>query len=181
MSNVSADKRKARRTLLIIFGVCIAPFILAAIAYNFFPTRERVNYGELLEPRPLPGTALEKLKGKWVLLQVDGGACDAACEKKLFNMRQTRIAQNREMDRVERVWIRLDDKTPDERIAPLVEGVHVIADPGPEFRKAFPGEAAAHIYVIDPLGNVMLRYPPDADPKKMMKDLSRLLKVSRTG
>lgn len=183
MSNANPEqrKRKAQRTLIIIFIVCITPFIAATIAFNFFPPTDHLNYGELLEPAPVPGTALEKLKGKWVLLSFDSGACDSKCETKLFNMRQARTAQNREMDRVERVWVQLDDKTPDEKIAPLYEGAHVIADPGAEFRAVFPGDIAAHIYLVDPLGNLMLRFPPDADPKKMMKDLSRLLKVSRVG
>lgn len=185
ISNENPEQRKkARRTLLTILAICIAPFVAATIAFNFFPTSGRVNYGDLLPPTPLPDDVLGELKGKWVLLHFDSGACGAACETKLFNMRQSRTAQGREMDRIERAWVVLDDKTPATRQQPLYEGVYLLRNTPERFIEAFPASAnarAAHIYLIDPLGNVMLRFPADADPKRMIKDLQRLLKVSRTG
>ena len=193
-SNDAAEKqkRKSRWTLLAVLAVCIAPFIAATVAFHYFPTSGRVNYGDLLEPQPVPKAAFlhegkpfkfESLKGKWVLLHFDSGDCDAACEGKLFNMRQSRTAQGREMDRIERVWIIQDDKTPTAQQQPLYQDVYLLRNPQMAFTDIFPATAdlRAHIYLIDPLGNLMLRFPPDADPKRMIKDLQRLLKVSRIG
>jgi hypothetical protein len=184
ISNADAEKqRKAQRTLLTILAVCIAPFLAATIAFNFFPTSGRVNYGDLLEPVPLPEAGLGGLKGKWIMLSFDNGTCDQACQAKLFNMRQSRTAQGREMGRVERLWIRLDEIQPSAQIAPLYEGMHVVGKPNPQFMASFPpaDEVQKHVYLVDPLGNLMLRFPADADPKRMIKDLHRLLKVSRVG
>jgi cytochrome oxidase Cu insertion factor (SCO1/SenC/PrrC family) len=185
-------KRKAQRTLLLIFAICIAPFVAATIVFIFFPPDDRLNYGDLLEPTPVSTFMLQRegkaftlaeLKGKWVMLHFDSGECAAVCETKLFNMRQSRTAQGREMDRIERVWVRADTKQPDVKLEPLYTGVHRLDNPSPEFVAAFPAttDVRAHIYLIDPLGNLMLRYPPDADPKRIIKDLARLLKVSRVG
>ncbi len=186
-------RRRGRLKALAILLVCAAPTLAAYLAYYVWPPQGRVNYGELIEPRQVPATALAgvdgkpfslaDLKGKWVLLQVDDGACREACEAKLFNMRQSRLAQGREMERMERVWLLSDEAPPGEQVARLTEGMRIARASGSPVLQAFPAEASVkdHIYLIDPLGNLMLRYPKDADPRKMIKDLARLLKVSRIG
>ncbi|HKO88614.1 MAG TPA: cytochrome C oxidase subunit I [Burkholderiales bacterium] len=172
--------------------MCIAPFVAATIAFNFFPPSDRVNYGDLLEPHPLPDSVfehegksfkLDALKGKWILLHFDSGDCNRACEAKLFNMRQSRTAQGREMERIERVWVIQDDVMPSPEQRALYEDMYVLRKPQAQFMGLFPAttDLRGHIYLVDPLGNLMLRFPPDADPKKMIKDIQRLLKVSRIG
>ena len=98
-------------------------------------------------------------------------------------MRQSRLAQGREMDRIERVWVVLDAAAPSPAVERLTDEVHVVRGQGPNVMAPFPAAESVrdHVYVIDPLGNVMLRFPRDADPRRMMKDISRLLKVSRVG
>jgi hypothetical protein len=114
---------------------------------------------------------------------IDSAACDAYCEKKLYFMRQARLAQGKEMGRVERAFL-ITDKAPiaPEKLAPY-EGTWFLRAGSREFLESFPaaGSRAAHIYLVDPLGNVILRYPRDPDPRRMIKDLQRLLKVSRIG
>jgi hypothetical protein len=140
------------------------------------------NYGTLIAPQPLPGEALAALRGRWVLVQIDGGACDAYCERKLYFMRQVRRATGRDMARVERLWLVTDDVAPAPALAAAIEGTVIArADSGLVARFPAEGSAAAHIYLVDPLGNLMLRFPRDPDPSKMLKDLQRLLKVSRFG
>jgi cytochrome oxidase Cu insertion factor (SCO1/SenC/PrrC family) len=167
------------------------PLVAALIAYHFFPPAGRTNYGELIEPRPMPRVTLERLdggrltlaelKGKWVMLQADHGACGAECREKLFHMRQVRLAQGRNMDRVERVWLVLDAGRPGADIAWLHEGA-VVARAAPELLAALPGaDVRDHIYLLDPHGDLMLRFPKGADPKRMIKDLERLLKYSGIG
>jgi hypothetical protein len=140
------------------------------------------NYGTLLAPRPLAVGALAQLRGKWVLVQLDGGACASACERKHYAMRQVRRAQGREMRRVERLWIVTDAAAPRVELLAAIEGTH-IAPGGGALAAQFPAERAPseHIYLVDPLGNLMLRFPADPDPARMVKDLQRLLKYSGFG
>ena len=135
------------------------------------------NYGELLPPRALAGAPLEALRGKWVLVSFDAAACDAYCEKKLYFMRQARRAQGKEMERVERLWVVTDGGKPRPEVLAAIEGTRLTS-----FRlEGFPGNIRDHIYLVDPLGNLMMRFPRDPDPSRIIKDLQRLLKLSRFG
>jgi len=140
------------------------------------------NYGTLLSPRPVPIAALAGLKGKWVLVQFDGGACAAACERKLYFMRQVRRAQGREMERIARLWLITDASQPSPALLAAIDGT-VIARESAALAASFPaeGEVTAHIYLVDPLGNLMMRFPPDPDPSRVIKDLKQLLKFSGFG
>jgi hypothetical protein len=85
------------------------------------------------------------------------------------------------MDRIERVWLVLDAGRPAPELARLHDGA-VVARAAPELLAALPAtEVRDHIYLLDPHGNVMLRFPKHADPKRMIKDLERLLKYSGIG
>jgi len=138
------------------------------------------NYGTLLTPRPVTLPAAGELKGKWVLVQFDGGACGAACERKLYFMRQVRRAQGREMPRVARLWLVTDTTAPNAELRAAIEGTLI----APATAVAeFPAERSVsdHIFLIDPLGNLMMRFPRDPDPARVIKDLRRLLKASSFG
>jgi cytochrome oxidase Cu insertion factor (SCO1/SenC/PrrC family) len=175
---------------LAIFAVCAAPLAAALVSYHFFPPAGRTNYGELVAAKPLPPVrvarldgrpfSLAELQGKWVMLQADEAACGKPCQAKLFNMRQARLAQGKHMDRVERVWLLVGGGEPSSEIARLYEGA-VVARATPELLAALPArDARDHVFLVDPRGNLILRFPPDADPKKMIRDLERLLKYSST-
>jgi len=138
------------------------------------------NYGTLLKPRPVTLPAAGELKGKWVLVQFDGGACAAACERKLYFMRQVRRAQGREVPRVARLWMVTDSVAPSAELRAAIEGTVIApAAAGADF----PAERSVsdHIYLVDPLGNLMMRFPRDPDPARVIKDLQRLLKASSFG
>ena len=139
------------------------------------------NYGTLLPPRPVALPAIAALKGKWVLVQFDGGACGAACERKHYFMRQLRRAQGKEMQRIERLWLVTDAVPPRAELLAAIEGT-VIAPAGTAAAE-FPAERSVtdHIYLVDPLGNLMMRFPRDPDPLRVIKDLQRLLRVSSFG
>lgn len=172
---------KPRTTLLLIALACAAPVILATLAYFFgWAPGSSANYGELIPPRQLEGAPFEKLRGKWVLVAFDGAACDSTCEKKLYYMRQTRRAQGKEQVRIERLWLLTDGGRPRPELLAALEDAHV-APADARLLEPFPGNPADHIYLVDPLGNLMLRFPRDPDPKRIIKDLNRLLKYSRIG
>lgn len=186
-------RRRSRITLTLIFAVAVAPFALAWLAYLFWEPERHINHGELIEPRPLPAASLtrrdgtpfrlEGYKGKWVLLHADSGACDEPCRKQLYYMRQARLAQGANRERIERVWLITDDRALSPEIAALVDDVALVRAGGSALVAALPAprDPSDHIYLVDPLGNLMLRFPRDPDPKGIVKDLQRLLKVSRIG
>jgi hypothetical protein len=195
------DAGKVRRTgrwkLFAVLMVCAAPLILSYLTYYVIKPSGRTNYGTLIDPRtrPIPAMAsttldgrpekLEQYAGKWVMLKVGGGGCLDACQKQLFAMRQWRLMQGKNMDRVERVWLVTDDKPLDTMTIRQYDGMHLLRAPNEAVQKWLPAEAgtapADHIYLIDPLGNLMMRFPVDPDPRKVYKDISKLLKASAIG
>jgi cytochrome oxidase Cu insertion factor (SCO1/SenC/PrrC family) len=191
MSEESAKPERSLRSLWLIAVVCVAPLLASYIAYYFWQPSGHVNHGELLEPRPVPDTPLtladgaafewSSLRGKWVLMTADAGACGTFCQQKLVYMRQVRLAQGKETDRIERVWLVTDDVPPAAALVAQHQGVWLAHAAGAPVLKWLPvaGSLADHIYVIDPLGNLMMRYPRDADPRRMVKDVARLLKHSQ--
>jgi hypothetical protein len=190
-SDASARPRRSTLTLWLILAVCAAPVIGSYIAYYFWQPAGHVNYGELIEPRPVPDAALEltdgrhfrlsDLKGEWLLLAADRAACDERCRLKLTYMRQMRLAQGKEKERIERVWLLTDPGVPDPALVAEHPGLHIVRANRNEILRALPAAAspADHIYVVDPLGNLMMRFPRDADPRRMLKDVSRLLRHSK--
>lgn len=164
----------------------LAAFFALPVAASWFLWRFELapgttgNYGTLLPPRPLALAPLAALKGRWVLVQFDSGACDAWCERKLYFMRQVRRAQGKDMPRVERLWLVTDAVQPRAELLAAIEGT-VLAPAGAGAE--FPAEKSVtdHIYLVDPLGNLMMRFPRDPDASRIIKDLQRLLKVSGFG
>jgi cytochrome oxidase Cu insertion factor (SCO1/SenC/PrrC family) len=182
-------RAKGRRTLLLLAVVAIAPVIASYSAYYFFPREQRTNYGELLATVPAPalaGTradgrpfALAQLRGKWVLIVSAPGACDALCARALHATRQARTIQGREKERVQRVWLVTDNAAPDPAL--LAEHPDLqIARVSPDALGGLPA-GVDRIYLVDPLGNLVLAFPGDPDIKKVAKDIERVLRASRIG
>ena len=192
---MSDEERKpsGRASLVLVAVVCVAPFIASFVAYFMWQPSDRVNYGELLPPAQLVWPALSdvagapfditRLRGKWVYLTVDSGACGEHCRGKLWKMRQVRRTQGKHMERIERLWLIEDAFAPDAALLKEHEGAWIVRAAGSTLLAQFPaaGARSDHIYLLDPLGNLVLRYPRDADPSRMRKDIERLLKVSRIG
>lgn len=180
---------RGRRTLVLIAAVALAPIVGATLAYYFFPRTAQTNYGKLLAVRPAPevtGTtldgkpfALSRLHGRWVLMHAGSGNCAAACARELYATRQARTIQGREQDRVMRAWLITDVATPDPRILQQHPGV-IVARVPPGALTALPAGTAG-IYLVDPLGNLVLQYPEDPDIKALGNDLGRLLRASSIG
>lgn len=183
--------------MLAILSVCASPLIFSYITYYVIKPSSRTNYGTLLDPRqyPMPRlgsvtldgkpTELDAYKGKWLMVQIDSGNCEQACRKKLYDMRQLRTAQGKERDRVERVWLITDKEPLDTVLMREYDGTRMLRVPPAVLQSWLPAEQGRtfsdHIYMIDPLGNLMMRFPKNADPNRIKKDLGRLLKASSIG
>jgi len=168
--------RLLRNKALWIALVCAAPLVLGSAAYLLgWSPGTPSNYGELLPPQVIPSVG--ELRGKWVLLSFDPAACDANCERKVYVMRQVRRAQGKDMERIERMWVVTDAGKPRADVLAASEGMRL----GRFAADGFPGPTTEYIYLIDPLGNLMMRFPRDPDPSKVIHDLQRLMKYSRFG
>ena len=180
-----------RAKLGLIAACFAAPIVASLVVYHFFPPTESASYGELVTPTAIteqPFTAGEggefrfpRLQGKWLLVVSDSGDCPEACVAKLTSLRQVRLALGRNADRVVRVFVVDDTRALSRATLAPFEGTRVaITLPG----LSLPTGAAndrAHIYVVDPRGLVMMRFPAKGDGKRILKDLNRLLKASQIG
>jgi hypothetical protein len=179
----------SRRTLLLIAAVCIAPVVASYTMYYFFPRDAQVNYGALLPTAPAPavegmrpdGTPfrLAELGGRWVLVVRGGGDCGVECQRVLYATRQARTIQGREQERVVRAWLVTDDAPPPAAV--LADHPDAVVARVDAARAAALPWGDGAILLLDPLGNVVLRYPGDPDVKGLARDLTRLLKASRIG
>lgn len=196
MSSIVEPKRPQRLTLYLVIAICIAPVIASYFVYYFVRPDARSNYGTLIEPqRPLPplhlttldGRAFEAnaIKGKWTMVMVAGGACPRACEDRLYHLRQVRLTTGKDRDRVARVWLVPDREPLSTTLMREYDGTEMLrADPRELAAWLGNNEAASyadHIYIVDPLGNLMMRFPIDADPSKTKRDLAKLLRASHIG
>jgi len=165
-----------------IFIACAAPLLFGWLVYEQrWISGPAANYGELITPpRPLAGP-LERLRGKWVLVTFDNvNTCADACERKLYIVRQVRRAQGENAARVTRLWITTDGGRPAGALLEAIAGTE-FSDADAELERAFPGPILEWIYLVDPRGNLMMRFPASPDPTRMIRDLERLLKYSSVG
>jgi cytochrome oxidase Cu insertion factor (SCO1/SenC/PrrC family) len=161
----------------------------------------QTEHGDLVYPaRPLPEFSFpapgdgrltrEDLQGTWTLLYIDGWDCDTACVDALYNTRQIRTALGKDMDRVQRIFLvngpcceirDLGQEHPDLNIAWLDgAGKDALVEILPGDENADP-LVSGRVYLVDPLGNLMMSYGPRSEPKGILTDLKKLLKLSHIG
>lgn len=183
---------KSQRTLVLFFIIGTLPVIGSYALYKWWKPSSQTNHGELLETRSAglqqfrpegisSGKTLgEVVQKKWVFLTVQTANCDARCQKKLYLMRQIRTAQNENMERVERVWVIVGEGQPDPQLLKLHPGLHLTRVPNLDNLSQLPlgTDAGEYIFIIDPLGKLVLRYDDRSEPKGILKDLGRLLRFS---
>ena len=182
--------------MLAVLLVCASPVVASYLTYYVIRPEGRRNFGELIDPqRPLPAIAattldgkamrMTALKGQWLLLSVAGGACDAHCEKNLYFQRQLRESLGREKERLDRVWLVNDDAPVNGDLRPALASSTVLRVTATEVAQWMEPAAGKHledhIYLVDPMGNLMMRFPADMDAAaaaKAKRDLDRLLRAS---
>jgi cytochrome oxidase Cu insertion factor (SCO1/SenC/PrrC family) len=200
-----AEQRAApagsRKQIWILIGAFFAPLVLAFVLYYGLGIRPHgsTNKGDLIHPPvalpevELPGMGDEKLaadalRGKWSVVYVGDGACDERCREALTLMRQTRLALGDDMPRVQRVFLVsgncCDEAYLEREHAGLLLG-RVDNPAGQSLLDMFPDATQAatlgRSYLVDPLGNLMMKYEPDAPEKGLLEDLKKLLKLSHIG
>jgi hypothetical protein len=193
---------EARRTVLgrwkmvIVLLCCAAPVVASYFTYYVIRPEGRSVYGELVDPqRPVPnitGTSpdgakfqLPALKGQWLLVAVANASCDALCEQQLYLQRQLRESLGREKDRLDRVWLVSDAAPIPARLEAALRGATVVRVPADHLEQWLAPSAGhalgEHLYLVDPMGNWMMRFPARMDPagaSRAKRDLDRLLRAS---
>lgn len=195
---VASDSRRTRvgrLKMLAVLAICAAPVVASYLTYYVIRPEGRRNYGELVEQRQLPPIAataldgssvvLRSLRGQWLLVSVSGGECGAACERHLYLQRQLRESLGKDKDRVDWVWLVTDGKPVREALRPALGQATVLrVDPAPlaQWLTPAPGRSLAdHLYLVDPMGNWMMRFPAELElstASKARLDLERLLRAS---
>jgi len=193
---VQPSQQPGRWKMLLLLLICALPVLASYFTYFVVRPDGRRNFGELINPqRSVPdlaaitlqgqATNLRQLKGQWLLVSVAGGACDSACQQHLYLQRQMREALGKDKDRLDWVWLVADTTAPSDTLLPALTGATVLrVAPAPlaDWLTPAPGQALAdHLYVVDPMGNWMMRFPAALDlagASKAKKDLNQLLRAS---
>ena len=186
-----------RLKMLLVLAICAAPVVASYLTYFVIrPDGRTTNYGTLIQPtrmlpplmlRGLDGRAVDAaaLRGQWLLVAVGPGACDSACDRRLYMQRQLREMLGRESGRIDKLWF-VTDGAP---VNPALQAAVGAGTPVTVLRadraalarwlEPAPGHALEdHLYLVDPMGEWMMRMPADPDPAKVKRDLDRLLRAS---
>ncbi|MEL7448851.1 MAG: hypothetical protein AAFN78_06555 [Pseudomonadota bacterium] len=204
--STTVDPAAQRRGRLVLLGLALlfmGPLAASWIWYfsgsSPAETRGTTNRGELISPaRPLAQVAFPSLdgpapdsfpRGVWTLMLIDGSGCQTACQETLINLRQVNLALGNDVDRLRHALL-VTGTAPDVAALRTQHRDLFLLDAtggaGPLFFKPFPTDAngavdGSRVYLSDPLGNLMMSYPMDGDPKNMLKDIEKLLRLSRIG
>lgn len=177
---------RGRGTLIGLAALFFLPLFAAFWLYYAGGWRPAgsTNHGELISPaRPL--SASETLRGKWTLVYVGEDTCTTECRKALWTMRQTRLLLAEDMDRVQRVFIAAAGCCEPDFLAREHPGLRVVAADDAAalaWLGAFPRATGRDfLYIVDPLGNLMMRFDLAQNPKGLKADLEKLLKLSHIG
>ncbi len=197
---------KGQRNLLILGALFIGPMVLAYILVNNmhgFGEFNTKNHGELINPaKPLNDVTLTQVNGenfklsdlrsKWVMVYIGSADCDVKCSENLYKMRQSRLAQRGEHNRIKRLYISIDGKPASslQTILPEHQGLEVVYGDNSQIQQVLnqfelTQDAVSNeivgMFIVDPLGNLVMRYPTGFEAKGLIKDLTLLLKASYIG
>ncbi|MDD0815889.1 hypothetical protein PSQ39_14730 [Curvibacter sp. HBC28] len=196
-ANVAGPRtRLGRLKMLAVLAVCAAPVIASYFTYYVVRPSGQRSFGELIEPqRELPSVAarslegqsvpLPKLKGQWLLISVASGACESVCEQHLYLQRQLRESLGKDKDRMDWVWLVNDEAPVKSSLLPALDQATILRVPSEALAAwlspASGHQIADHLYVVDPMGHWMMRFPARLDlagAAKAKKDLERLMRAS---
>jgi len=188
--------RMGRWKMLLVLLVCAAPVIASYLTYYVVRPEGRRNFGELIDPqRPLPDLMAQTLDGtqvnlrtlqdQWLLISVAGAQCDTVCAKHLYLQRQLREGLGKNKDRLDWVWLIEDTAPVPAEILPALKTATVLRVPAQVLQTwLLPAQGAKlsdHLYLVDPLGNWMMRFPALLTAEQApnaKRDLERLMRAS---
>jgi hypothetical protein len=188
--------RRGQFKLFWLMALCSAPVLIAYLLFYVVRPGGQAGYGALIDPaRAMPVASVQRLsgessnlaslKGQWLLVNVAPGICQGVCEQRLLMTRQLRESMGKDKDRIDWVWLVSDTAPVSPALMPALKDAIVLRMSKQDLAQWLtpePGKALAdHLYLVDPLGNYMMRFPMDLSLKeapKARRDLSRLLKAT---
>ncbi len=191
-----ARTRSGRIKMLLVLLVCAAPVVASYLMYFVVRPDARSNYGTLIQPtrsmlalplRALDGTAVDadSLRGQWLLVVVGPADCPEACQRRLYMQRQLREMLGRDRDRIDKVWLVTGGGEPSSALREALGDdptLHVLRAPLDAVSAWLEPTAGApldeQLYLVDPMGEWMMRFPSDAQPARVKRDLDRLLRAA---
>lgn len=207
-ASAPAKLNKGRITILLVFLTCALPIAAAFYLYFFDKPEGTNNYGTILDPQVDVSTdvfkningddfTMQQVADKWVLIQVINSNCDEVCQNTMYFQRQARASKGKEQGRIERVVFVTDDGPLETLLLRQFPDVHFVRASEDQLKGWLPleqgivgnkgsadiGTVRDHVFVADPLGHVMMRFPPNNTLQfdKFRKDISRLLWASNIG
>lgn len=193
---MATQRRSGRIKMLLVLAICAAPVIASYLTYFVVRPDAKSNYGTLIQPtRPMPrltlraldgrAVPLRSLEGQWLLVVVGPAGCDTSCEQRLYAQRQLREMLGRERERLDKVWFVTDEAEPRAALvnaaksSPEVTVLRFDRAALAQWLTPDPGHGLEeHLYLVDPMGHWMMRFPVEFDPGKVKRDLERLLRAS---
>jgi SCO1/SenC len=195
-TTATKPRNSGRLQLLLLALLFATPVLLGTWMYYFSPpSGAQTNYGQLVQPQvTMPALAgvlhdgkplsSRSWQGKWWMVSFQQGECSDACARQLYIMRQLRLIQGKDADEIERVMFLLDDSAVPAKVLAAYEGNLFVRDQAQRYAQLFAQAGGTkvdvnqHLFLVDPLGNLMMRYPPNADVEKIKKDLGKLIRLS---
>lgn len=194
-----ARTRTGRIRMLLVFVICAAPILFSYLTYYVIRPQGTASYGELIEPqRDLPAIVakdlngqpvqLQNLRGQWLFIAVSDHPCEQACGKLLYVQRQLHKSLGKQQDKLERLWLISNSTQVDANFIQALQGANVLrVDPNELSQWLYPakgGQLSDHLYLVDPMGRWMMRFPSQVDaedaPTKIKRDLERLLRAANS-
>ena len=193
---IASRTRMGRIKMLAVLLICASPVIASYLTFYVIRPEGRRNFGELVQPqRALPDLAakaldgktvnLQELKGQWLLVSVASGACGEPCQRHLYLQRQMREGLGKEKERMDWVWLLNDDAPVAETLLPALKDATALRVPPAGLSSWLAPEAGhaleEHLYLVDPYGNWMMRFPAKLDTQgeaKVKRDIDRLLRAA---
>jgi cytochrome oxidase Cu insertion factor (SCO1/SenC/PrrC family) len=185
------QQQKSKNIPLLILLICLIPVVGSTLLYLFWKPSDFVNNGELIGPNPVgelrvgifnnsPFT-FSVVDGRWAFVSMASVSCEEDCQKRLYLMRQIRLTQGAESERIDRILFSLDGLELSPELVSQHAGTYFVESTEEELNQIF-GEYTDRdrfIYLIDPVGNLMMKFPDGMNPSLIKKDVSKLLKISK--
>jgi hypothetical protein len=194
-----ARTRTGRFRMLLVFAICAAPVLFSYLTYYVIRPQGTASYGELIEPqRDIPAIVAKDLNGRpvqlqsllnqWLFITVSNGKCEQECEKLLYVQRQLHKSLGKQQDKLDRLWLITDSEPVDATLVEALQGATVLRVDSKELSQwlypASGGLIRDHLYLVDPMGRWMMRFPSHAEvgdaPTKIKRDLERLLRAANS-
>lgn len=177
---------RGRLQLLLILAMVIGPMVLASLMYKFqfWVPEGRSYHGQLIgNGQSREQLGVQSAETRWQLLVTSPQDCSHECQQLVYLARQVQIGLSRDASRASHALASATALAPDysARLARHYPRLERLDLDLARYRALTDGLEGAHLWIVDPHGNLVLRYDATVDGKALLNDLRQLLKLSNIG